>query len=85
MHVPFPTQASKSQLSLESIIYERIASRLGPRIRNLSVNILGNRVRLQGECSTFYSKQLAQEASLGVLENEVIDNQIVVAVRSLGS
>ena len=83
MPAPRPSIAQISPLSLETRIYERISARLGPRIRNLSVRVLGGRVRLQGECSTYYSKQLAQEATLGVLEHEAVDNEIVVAVREI--
>jgi len=37
---------------------------------------------LEGECSTYYSKQLAQHAALGVLEDEPLENTIVVVVPS---
>ena len=66
--------------SLETRIRDRIARRLGSRIRKLSVNIRGARVELNGECSTYYSKQIAQEIALGVLEDETIANDIVVTI-----
>ena len=37
-------------------------------------------IRITGECSTYYSKQLAQHAVLGVVEDEVIENRIEVCV-----
>jgi hypothetical protein len=61
-------------------IRQRIESRLQGRVRRLVVRILGNRVVLEGECSTYYTKQLAQHTALGVLENEQLENEIVVCV-----
>jgi osmotically-inducible protein OsmY len=65
---------------LERVIYERIASRLGKRVRNLVVAVDRGVIHLAGQCSTYYTKQLAQHVALGVLEDEVIDNAIEVAV-----
>lgn len=81
MQTTHTSTMNPSPLQLEKRIYERITSRLGPRIRDLSVRVFANCVRLCGECSTFYSKQLAQEITLAVLEDETIDNQIEVMVR----
>lgn len=61
-------------------IRQRIETRLIGRIRNLAVRILGKTVVLEGECSTYYTKQLAQHAALGVLEDEQLENAISVAV-----
>jgi hypothetical protein len=59
-------------------IRQRIESRLVGRIRQLAVRIVGDTVVLEGNCSTYYSKQLAQHAALGVLESEHLENAIVV-------
>jgi hypothetical protein len=59
-------------------IRQRIESRLGGRVRDLAICIRGNSVILEGRCATFYTKQLAQHAALGVLEDEQLDNAIVV-------
>ena len=59
-------------------IYERIATRLGPRIRRLDVTADEGQIRLKGECSTYHTKQLAQHAALGVIEHESLENEIVV-------
>lgn len=76
-----PTSTGRSHASqLETVIRERIKARLGRRIRNLAVAVDRGVIRLRGECSTFYSKQLAQHAVAGVVEDEVIDNGIDVAV-----
>jgi hypothetical protein len=61
-------------------IRERILCRLSGRIHDLDVNVDGNQVVLSGRCATYYSKQLAQHAALGVLEDEHLDNAITVAV-----
>jgi hypothetical protein len=50
-------------------IHQRIETRLGGRVRNLSVRFNNNTIVLEGECSTYYTKQLAQHAALGVLED----------------
>jgi hypothetical protein len=59
-------------------IRQRIESRLVGRIRQLAVRFVGNTVVLEGSCATYYSKQLAQHAALGVLETEQLQNAIVV-------
>jgi hypothetical protein len=64
---------------LASKVRQRIQSRLGERIRRLQVSCAGEKVVLRGECATYYSKQLAQVAALGVLEDETLDNAIVVS------
>jgi hypothetical protein len=61
-------------------IRQRIESRLHGRVRNLAVRVLGDNVVLEGQCSTYYTKQLAQHTALGVLENEHLQNEIEVCV-----
>lgn len=68
----------RSTASLEKIIADRIASRIGRRIRKLFVEVHGKTVRIGGECSTYYSKQLAQHVALGVIEDEHVVNEIAV-------
>jgi hypothetical protein len=63
---------------LRATIRKRIESRLAGRVRNLAVRVLGDTVVLEGQCATFYTKQLAQHAALGILEDEHLDNAIVV-------
>lgn len=66
--------------SLAERIHQRIEKRLGPRIHDLKVSVAGKTIRLEGRCATYYSKQLAQHAALGVVEDETLDNAIVVAI-----
>ena len=74
-HDDRPTHRSEN---LAIAIRQRIESRLGGRVRGLSVVVEGNDVVLCGRCSTYYSKQLAQHAALGVIEDEQLENSIVV-------
>jgi hypothetical protein len=72
------TDEQHRQLALQ--IRQRIESRLGGRVRDLSVRCVGDTVVLEGSCATYYTKQLAQHAALGVLEQEQLENEIIVAV-----
>ena len=72
-----PTSAP-STLSLPARIRERIEKRLGERIRDLNVAISGEKIVLEGRCATYYLKQLAQHAALGVIEDENLENEIKV-------
>jgi hypothetical protein len=63
-------------------IRERIQIRLNGRVRNLIVRAEDNTIILEGNCATFYSKQLAQHAALGVIEGEQLRNDIVVMMSS---
>lgn len=73
---------SQRRRQMAIAIRQRIESRLVGRVRDLAVRFAGNTVVLEGKCSTYYSKQLAQHAALGVLEHEQLENAIVVAVQS---
>jgi len=64
----------------EAAIKERIETRLPGRVRNLVVRSFDGLVILGGQCSTFYTKQLAQHAAMGVLNDELLENAIVVSV-----
>jgi uncharacterized protein YgbK (DUF1537 family) len=65
----------------EAAIKERIETRLPGRVRNLVVRSFDGLVVLGGQCSTFYTKQLAQHAAMGVLNDELLENAIVVSVQ----
>jgi len=65
-------------LELATHIISRIESRLPGRIRHLTVFTTENAVVLTGECCTFYTKQVAQHAAMGVLEYEQLINNIDV-------
>jgi hypothetical protein len=65
--------------ALEIVIRKRIESRLPGRVRNLLVRASGESVVLEGQCATFYTKQIAQHAAMGVLDDEQLENAIVVS------
>lgn len=75
-----PSQSAPPQQALEAIIQQRIESRLHGRVRNLVVRVVGDVVTLAGECTTYYTKQLAQHTAMGVLDDEHLENAIVVNV-----
>lgn len=74
------TTRTTQKTTLEKICHQRIANRLGHRVRNLVVAVDQGVIHLAGQCSTYYSKQLAQHAVLGVVEDETINNAIEVAL-----
>jgi hypothetical protein len=77
---PAPANRPASQPTLEDAIRARIEARLHGRVRNLKVRAGTDFVVLEGQCSTYYTKQLAQHAAMGILEDEQLENAIVVLV-----
>ena len=73
-------RGSERQRMLAVAIRQRIESRLGGRVRDLAIRIRGDKIVLEGHCATFYTKQLAQHAALGVLEDEQLENAITVTM-----
>ncbi len=71
---------TERQRYLEIAIRQRIESRLPGRVRNLVVRAVADTVLLEGHCATFYTKQLAQHAALGILDDEHLENAIAVGV-----
>jgi hypothetical protein len=71
---------TERQRHLAIAIRQRIESRLGGRVRDLAIRISAEMIVLEGSCATFYTKQLAQHAALGVLEDEHLENAIVVTM-----
>jgi osmotically-inducible protein OsmY len=70
-----------SNLALEIAIRQRIETRLQGRVRNLRVRVSDDVVILEGQCATYYTKQLAQHAAMGIIEDEQLENAIVVNVQ----
>lgn len=73
-----PDHRTERQRHIAVAIRQRIESRLGGRIRDLAIRVRGETIVLEGSCATYYTKQLAQHAALGVLEAEQLENAIVV-------
>jgi osmotically-inducible protein OsmY len=78
---PEPDERDARHRALENAIRQRIESRLMGRVRNLHVRAIDGVVVLEGECTTFYTKQLAQHTAMGILEDEQLENSIVVSVQ----
>jgi hypothetical protein len=78
--LPAPANWIDRSRQLEMVIRQRIEQRLPGRVRNLAVRVIDDTVLLEGQCATYYTKQLAQHAAMGVLQNEHLENAIIVAV-----
>jgi hypothetical protein len=46
----------------------------------LNVRTVADLVILEGQCATYYTKQLAQHAAMGILDDEQLENAIEVRV-----
>lgn len=51
-------------------------------VRKLRVIVEEGRIQLTGECRSFYCKQLAQHAAMGLMRGQELKNQIVVHASS---
>jgi hypothetical protein len=75
-----PNETLEHDRRLAIAIMQRIETRLPGRVRNLAVRIKAETVVLEGQCATYYTKQLAQHAALGILEDEHLENAIAVTI-----
>lgn len=71
---------SSGAAQLAANIERRIRRQTSSRIRDLTVEVCAGSIILRGRCLTFYTKQLAGHAAMGVLEGETLSNQIEVAL-----
>ncbi|HEV3006884.1 MAG TPA: BON domain-containing protein [Pirellulales bacterium] len=69
--------ASRAE-KLAARIARVVERRTSGSIVGLTVEIRRDGVHLGGRCATFYSKQLAQQAAMGVAEDEPLSNEIEV-------
>ena len=79
-HPAGPDRQAERRRNLAVAIRQRIESRLGDRVHDLAIRVQGDTIVLEGHCATYYTKQLAQHAALGVLEDEQLENAIVVTM-----
>lgn len=77
--IVFPDTVANHEDLIHRIL-QRIEHRLPGRIRQLAVYSTGNAIVLSGQCSTYYTKQVAQHVAMGVLEYERLINNIDVDV-----
>jgi hypothetical protein len=68
------TRAEKLAARIARVVQRRTSG----SIVGLTVEIRRDGVHLGGRCATFYSKQLAQQAAMGVAEDEPLTNEIEV-------
>lgn len=64
--------------ALEQELVTRVRASTGNRLRNLGVAVCPTGVRLSGQTTTFYVKQLAQESIRKVLPGVSLINEINV-------
>ena len=63
-----------------AVSIERAVQReTGRQVRNLSVEVNRDGVRLRGHCTTYYCKQLAQHAAMAVPGGDRLTNSIEVS------
>jgi len=68
-------EAEQLAASIESAVQRET----GRGVRNLSVEVSRDGVRLKGHCTTYYCKQLAQHAAMGVPGGDHLTNSIEVS------
>jgi osmotically-inducible protein OsmY len=64
--------------NVAEIVLQRVTTRTGRRVRDLSVEVGSGRVVLRGRAGSFYVKQLAQHGAREVLPEARVENAIVV-------
>ncbi len=64
---------------LAASIERAVQRETGRQIRNLSVEVNRDGVRLRGHCTTYYCKQLAQHAAMAVPGGDRLTNSIEVS------
>lgn len=72
-----PSESTPSP-QLCQVVRDRIHKQLNGRVRDLDVEPTTAGVIISGTCSTYHTKQLAQHAALGVLNDETLQNRIEV-------
>lgn len=85
-HMALPPLLSKTLESPVDGAAERLAARIARvverrtsrTIHNLRVEVRRDGVFLDGQCDCFYSKQLAQQAAMGLADDKQLTNRIKV-------
>lgn len=72
------TQANRRREQLASRIGAAVARRTGGNVRDLEVRVGPDGICLTGSCATFYTKQLAQTAAMGLAGDWPLTNSIDV-------
>lgn len=64
---------------LAETVKREVHERTSGKIHGLRVEVRESTVRLQGRCSTFYCKQLAQHAAMALIGEGTLINEIEVS------
>ncbi|SMP68348.1 hypothetical protein SAMN06265222_11144 [Neorhodopirellula lusitana] len=72
--VASPEEAAAPELALAVLANSTVSE-----LRDLHVDECTKKIRITGNVSSFYHKQLAQEAMRPIAEGRVVDNQVDVA------
>jgi hypothetical protein len=64
--------------NVAEIVLQRVTTKTGRRVKNLSVEVGSGRVVLRGRAGSFHVKQLAQHGAREVLPEARVENAIVV-------
>jgi len=75
---PLPETLAEAE-RLAASIEQAVRRETGSGVKDLRVEVGGGRVRLRGHCETYYCKQLAQQAAMGVSGDDRLTNQIEVS------
>ncbi|HEV3340493.1 MAG TPA: BON domain-containing protein [Pirellulales bacterium] len=80
--VPRPPAAESTDDARSEKLAARIARvvkrRTAGSVQNLRVEVRRDGVFLDGQCASFYSKQLAQQAAMGLTDERQLTNRIEV-------
>jgi hypothetical protein len=76
--VQLQSPPEQKRRKLGELILQRIQTRIPGRVRSLTVRITDDSVELTGTCRTYYTKQMAQHAAMGVLDYQQLVNNINV-------
>lgn len=70
---------SAASRRLAETVKHEVHERTSGKIHGLRVEVRDTTVRLQGRCSTFYCKQLAQHAAMALIGDGTLINEIEVS------
>lgn len=75
---PLDTPTDSSAERLAARISRVVRRRTAGTIQNLRVEVRRDGVYLDGKCTSFYAKQLAQQAAMGLTNEKQLTNRIEV-------
>jgi len=74
-----PPETLEEAEQLAASIEKAVQQETGRQVRNLSVEVHPDGVLLKGRCDTYYCKQLAQHAAMGMTGGDQLTNSIEVS------